>query len=86
MSRDDNAPPPILRAKRHGDRSVFRPENLLREGRRQLGRSDGAVPRVCLLDPDGDMVRHLNRDGIGQPSGTWAVSYTHLTLPTKRIV
>jgi len=78
VSRDDNAPPPILRAKRHGDRSVFRPENLLREGRRQLGRSDGAVPRVCLLDPDGDMVRHLNRDGIGQPSGTWACYHTEL--------
>jgi hypothetical protein len=28
---------------------VFRPENLLREGRRQRGRPDVPVPAVCLL-------------------------------------
>jgi len=78
VNRDDDGPPPILRTKHPGDRSVFRPENLLREGRRQLGKSDGAVPRVCLLDPDGDIVRHLKREGLGQPCGSWACYHTEL--------
>ena len=49
--------PNILAAKAHGAPSVFRPENLLREARRQRGLPDAAVPAVCALDPDGDIVR-----------------------------
>ena len=42
-----------------GAPSVFRPENLLREARRQRGVPEVPVPEVCLLDPDGDIVRQL---------------------------
>ena len=52
-------PPPILAAKHHDAPSVFAPENLLREARRQKGLVDAPVPRVCVLDPDGDIVQHL---------------------------
>jgi hypothetical protein len=45
---------PLLRAKAYDEPSVFEPANLLR---------DIAVPAVCLLDPDGDIVRHLTATG-----------------------
>ncbi len=57
MAKDER--PPILLNKHHRDASVFHPENLLRESRRQKGITIGEVPDVCLLDPDGDIVRWL---------------------------
>jgi hypothetical protein len=43
--------------------SVFRPENLPHEARRQRGSPDEAAPEVCALDPDGDIVRALRAGG-----------------------
>lgn len=57
---------------------MFVVDNLLREGRRQLGRPDGAIPRVCVLDPDGDVVRHLRRRNLAKPSLVWACYHTEL--------
>lgn len=48
---------PILAGKRHSAPSAFTPENLLRAARRQKGLAATPVPEVCVLDPDGDMVR-----------------------------
>jgi uridine phosphorylase len=62
----------------HDEPSVFKAENLLREARRQLGRAEGRVPPVCLLDPDGDVVRRLRRGGQARPSATWACYHTEL--------
>ena len=59
--------------------SVFRPEGLLREARRQRGLAEGPVPDICLLDPDGDIVRALCRRGQGRRSPTWACYHTELT-------
>ena len=39
--------------------SVFLPAALLREARRQKGLAAVDVPPVCILDPDGDIVRRL---------------------------
>jgi uridine phosphorylase len=58
--------------------SVFRPENLLRESRRQRGISDGPVPPVCVLDPDADVVRHVQHRHGAQQSGAWACYHTDL--------
>ena len=58
--------------------SVFQPENLLREARRQKGIPDSDVPEVCLLDPDGDIVRQLRNDGRARPSPGWACYHTSL--------
>jgi uridine phosphorylase len=58
--------------------SVFLPENLLREARRQRGLPAGQVPAVCLLDPDGDMVRHLVGEGRAERSESWACYHTEL--------
>jgi hypothetical protein len=55
--------PPLLRSKFHKRAAVFTPENLLREARRQKRIAKGRVPEICVLDPDGDLVRHLRRTG-----------------------
>ncbi len=69
---------PLLRAKAYDQPSVFQPANLLREGRRQRGRPDIAVPAVCLLDPDGDIVRHLTATGQATEHPGWACYHTTL--------
>ena len=51
------------RDKHYDAPSTFTPESLLREARRQKGILDTAVPEVCILDPDGDIVRHLRATG-----------------------
>jgi hypothetical protein len=56
--------------------SVFRPENMLREARRQKGLPSGSVPPVCLLDPDGDVVAFVRARRGAQPSPHWACYHT----------
>ena len=70
--------PPILTLKEHDEPSVFHPENLLRECRRQRGLPEGAVPEVCVLDPDGDLERYLIASGRAEVSKTWACYHTRL--------
>ena len=70
--------PPILRHKHHSEPSVFAPENLLRQARRQKAIPDGRIPAVCILDPDGDMVRHLLAHGQARPNPHWACYHTSL--------
>ena len=55
--------PPILADKDHAAPSVFEPANLLREARRQKNLPQAEVPEICLLDPDGDIVRALHQAG-----------------------
>jgi uridine phosphorylase len=69
---------PILTGKDHAASSVFRPEALLREARRQKALPIAAVPEVCVLDPDGDIVRHLRRAGAGRTHEGWACYHTDL--------
>lgn len=61
-----------------GESSIFRPENLLREARQQRGLPAGRVPPICLLDPDGDIVRYLVRTGRATRSRSWACYHTEL--------
>jgi uridine phosphorylase len=70
--------PPILDNKRAAAPSVFRPSALLREARRQKGLPDAAVPSVCVLDPDGDIVRHLRSTGQAIRCETWPCYHTRL--------
>lgn len=58
--------------------SVFGPEGLLREARRQRSLPEGSVPTVCLLDPDGDVVHSLRSTGRARRSETWACYHTEL--------
>jgi uridine phosphorylase len=69
---------PIVGAKEHSSPSVFRPEALLRESRRQRQLPLVAVPEICVLDPDGDVVRYLKRTGAGRIHEGWACYHTEL--------
>lgn len=69
---------PILADKRHADDSAFRPESLLREARRQKGLAELPTARVCLLDPDGDLVRRLRAEGRARLDPAWACYHTEL--------
>jgi uridine phosphorylase len=69
---------PLLAGKSYTAESVFRPENLLREARRQRQLPDLPVPKVCLLDPDGDIADHLSRTGTGQLHPGWACYHTRM--------
>ena len=70
--------PPILSRKHYNVPSAFTPEGLLREARRQKGLSVDAVPQLCILDPDGDIVRHLLAAGRARRHPGWACYHTDL--------
>ncbi len=76
--QNPSLPDPTATPKDYAAPSVFRPEHLLREARRQRGLPDRDVPAVCVLDPDGDLVRHLHRTGQARPSLGWACYHTEL--------
>lgn len=77
MMTDQNSPP-ILTHKNHLSPSVFMPENLLREARRQKSVPEGTVPKVCILDPDGDMVQNLVATSRAQLNPYWACYHTQM--------
>jgi uridine phosphorylase len=70
--------PPILAGKHLSAPSVFEPENLLREARRQKKLPSTEVPEICILDPDGDIVRALGNAGRTRRSPSWACYHTDL--------
>jgi uridine phosphorylase len=76
-SPDDDTPP-ILAHKYHASPSAFTPESLLREARRQKNAAVANVPEVCLLDPDGDIVRHLRAAGRARRHDGWVCYHTEL--------
>ena len=67
LNRDDYAAP-----------SVFLPQSLLREARRQKALPDSTVPPVCILDPDGDLVAHARRHLGATQSPHWACYHTQM--------
>ncbi len=69
---------PITSNKRYSDASVFVPENLLREARRQKRLPEGNVPSICILDPDGDLVDYLSATKQARVDGRWACYHTKL--------
>jgi uridine phosphorylase/SAM-dependent methyltransferase len=76
--------PPIQRPKRYDEASVFQVESLLREGRRQRELPDVPVPEVCVLDPDGDVVRHLSVAGQASRHPGWACYHSELWVTERK--
>jgi uridine phosphorylase len=74
----DSSSFPILGNKDYQSISVFTPENLLREARRQKSIQEGSVPKVCILDPDGDIVQNLFEAGLAKPNPYWACYHTRM--------
>jgi len=70
--------PPILENKNTSSPSVFVPSALLREARRQKNIPAVPVPSVCVLDPDGDLVRALRESGNSKSFAGWPCYHTEL--------
>jgi uridine phosphorylase len=74
----EEQPPPLLTHKDYHQPSVFRPENMLREARRQKGIAPAPVPPICLLDADGDILRYLRERDDAQCAASWACYHSEL--------
>jgi uridine phosphorylase len=70
--------PPILDNKKMSSPTVFEPAALLREARRQKHLAAVPVPEVCVLDPDGDIVRRLKEVGRARRDPSWPCYHTEL--------
>jgi hypothetical protein len=68
----------ILETKNTAAPSVFQPAALLREARRQKNLTAANVPPVCILDPDGDIVRRLRQTDQSKPFEDWPCYHTQL--------
>lgn len=85
MPDDKSMPlPPLFDGKSVSAPSVFTPENLLREARRQKAIAEAPIPRVCVLDPDGDIVRHVRATQTGRNDPAWACYHTDLVRTKRR--
>lgn len=69
---------PILNHKDHQATSVFLPENLLREARRQKEIPHCPIPKICLLDPDGDLLTYLLDTKAATQNNCWACYHSKL--------
>jgi uridine phosphorylase len=69
---------PLFDNKNPAAKSVFEPSALLREARRQKGLATVNVPPVCILDPDGDIVRRLKATGQARLAKDWPCYHTEL--------
>jgi purine-nucleoside phosphorylase len=68
----------LTQHKQTNEPSVFTPENLLREARRQKKMQECNVPQVCVLDPDGDLVEYLIEKNQVTLNTCWACYHTKL--------
>ena len=69
---------PILRQKYYEKPSVFQPENLLREARRQKEITELVIPEICILDPDGDIEEFVILKHGAKLNRAWACYHTKL--------
>ena len=75
-----NSDVPLFSDKHYAEASVFEPAALLANARRQRHLPEGGVPPICLLDPDGDIVRHLRSSGRARLLPSWACYHTELDV------
>jgi uridine phosphorylase len=79
---------PLFGTKQYDEPSVFTPNSLVREARRQKDLPEKSVPDVCVLDPDGDIVRQLASTGQADKDPAWPGYHTDLyrfTLDNEEI-
>lgn len=78
MTEETRQGSPLFEAKEFDDSSVFTPEALVENARRQKGLPKEPVPEVCVLDPDGDIVHWLVATGEAHEDSTWPGYHTDL--------
>ncbi len=76
VNRHETAP--LFASRDYEAPSLFTPESLLREARRQKRLPEGRVPAICVFDPDGDLVDFLQATGRARRHPTWACYHTVL--------
>lgn len=69
---------PLYTVKGYDEPSVFTPDSLLREARRQKNLPDQTVPDICILDPDGDLVGYLTETDQAERVSSWPGYHTEL--------
>jgi len=69
---------PILNFKFYDNPSLFQPENLLREARRQKEITEFIIPEICILDPDGDIEEYVIQKHHAKLNKAWACYHTKL--------
>jgi uridine phosphorylase len=69
---------PLFAPKDYEAPSMFTPQNLLREARRQKRLPECRVPAICVFDPDGDLVDSLHATGRARRHPGWACYHTVL--------
>jgi uridine phosphorylase len=69
---------PLLDNKNPDAKSVFVASAFLREARRHKGLAIVSVPAICVLDPDGDVVRHLKTKGLARLGRDWPCYHSEL--------
>lgn len=69
---------PILSQKYYEKPSVFQPDNLLREARRQKEITELVIPEICIFDPDGDIEEYVILKHGAKFNRAWACYHTKL--------
>lgn len=69
---------PLFEAKAYDEPAVFTPGSLVESAREQKDLPERSVPDVCILDPDGDIVRQLSASGAARKDETWPGYHTDL--------
>ena len=67
-----------LLIKSYDQESIFQPANLLREARRQKQIKNCTIPKICVLDPDGDILSHLIESRAAKLNKCWACYHTKM--------
>ena len=58
------------------EESAFLPETLIEAVRRDRGAKSGPIPRICVLDFDGDLTDRLVHNGRSSRSPSWSCFHT----------
>jgi len=74
----DSDSSPLLESKEFEESSVFTPEALMENARRQKDLPNRSVPDICILDRDGDIVRQLTATGEAYKDEAWPGYHTDL--------
>ena len=73
-------PLPILEHDDPDAPSLFTAEAMLSLARQRKGLIAGTVPEICVLDPDGDLERHLHAAGELCEDENWGCFHTRLAV------
>ena len=84
ISRNGPSSVPIMEHNDPDAPSMFTAKAMLNLARQRKGLVAGEVPEVCVLDPDGDLERHLHACGELNDDANWGCFHTRLAIRQGR--